>query len=125
MYYIVARMEAAQEPYNPPVRGGNRGGAGRRSHPYFTLAMALISLATTSLGSGAYVKAATIFCPSVSIQCRNPVMAFNLTGSLICSGMSSQVKVQIGYAFFPGASVMETRKSSGISLAAPAAAAVV
>ena len=50
-------------------------------------------------------------------------MASRFVASWNFCGISSQVKLEIGYAVFPGALVMETRKSSGMSLAAPAAAA--
>src|SRR5579859_8065568 len=38
------------------------------------------------------------------------------------AGISSQVKLLMGYAAFPGALVMETRKSSGMSFTEAAAA---
>src|SRR6202453_4302915 len=52
------------------------------------------------------------------------VRTFFLFLSSICSGISSQVNVAIGYAAFPGASVMEIRESWPGVLAATAAAAV-
>ena len=51
-------------------------------------------------------------------------MTFSFVLSLNFSGIRSQVKLATGYAFSPGALVIETRKSSGIFWAAPAAAAV-
>ena len=51
-------------------------------------------------------------------------MTLSLVLSLNFSGIKSQVKLDIGYAFSPGALVIETRKSSGMFCAAPAAAAV-
>ncbi len=51
-------------------------------------------------------------------------MAFFFAGSAIFSGISSQVKLEMGYTSLPSAFVMDTRKSSGIVLDAFAAAAV-
>ena len=85
--------------------------------------MASFSFLTTLSGSGAYDSADVIFCPSVTIQFRKSARIFPCAGSFDCAGISSQVKLEIGYAFLPGASVIETRKSSGI-FGADAAAAV-
>src|SRR5271169_2351988 len=86
--------------------------------------MAWVSFFTTSGGSGAYESASVIFCPSTNIHFRTPMIAERLAGSLIVLGISSQVKLEAGYAFLPGAFVMDTRKSSGMVFAASAAAAV-
>src|ERR1035438_7095067 len=92
--------------------------------PGLICAICLISLATTSLGSGAYQSAPANFCPSASIHPRNALMVVAFFASWISLGTSSHVKVEMGYDFLPGALVMETRKSAGISLAVPAAASV-
>src|SRR5262245_51676125 len=62
--------------------------------------------------------------PSASIHWRNSFRTFFLAGSWILEGISNQVKLEIGYASFPGAFVIDTRKSGGMAFAAPAAAAV-
>src|ERR1017187_8520919 len=41
-------------------------------------------------------------------------MIFPFFGSLACTGIRSQVKLEMGYAVLPGAFVIETRKSAGI-----------
>src|SRR5579863_2352665 len=86
--------------------------------------MAWLSFFTTSAGSGAYERASVIFCPSTNIHFRTLIIAERLAGFSIVLGISSQVKLEMGYAFLPGALVMDTRKSSGIVFAASAAAAV-
>ncbi len=45
-----------------------------------------------------------------------------MAASLDWAGISSQVKLEIGYASLPGALVMETRKSAGMLLTEAAAA---
>ena len=47
-------------------------------------------------------------------QFRKPTKPFCFAASEILAGTSSHVNVEIGYASFPQASVMETRKSSGM-----------
>ena len=59
-------------------------------------AMAFCSFAITDLGSSAYERAAVIFCPSTNIQARKSLMAFFFVGSLIFSGIRSQVKLDTG-----------------------------
>src|SRR6266403_2945426 len=89
---------------------------------YWIFAITFCSFAMTAWGSAAYESAAVIFWPSVNIQARKSRIAFFLVASGILSGISSHVKLEIGYASLPGALVIDTRKSSGISLTLPAAA---
>src|SRR5262245_34781196 len=81
-------------------------------------------MAITSGGKRAYARASVIFWPSVSIQLRNSVMTCFFAGSAIFDGISNHVKLEIGYAFFPAALVIEIRKSWGICVAALLAAVV-
>src|SRR5207247_8693439 len=90
---------------------------------YWTCAIAFCSMTTTSAGSLAYESASTMLWPSVSIHSRKSVSAFFFIGSSILEGISSHVKLEIGYASGPVESVIDTLMSSGICLEAPAAAA--
>src|SRR5438309_2464643 len=85
--------------------------------------MASLTLAATFSGSGAYESELVIFCPSVTTQFNRSDRVLPLLESFDCWGMSSQVKLEMGYASLPGAFVIETRKSAGI-FGAEAAAAV-
>src|SRR5262249_44425798 len=91
---------------------------------YWIEVIAFNSFATTSLGSLAYSRSSVNFCPSVIAHFTKPFIASRLAASENFAGMSSQVNVEIGYAFFPGAFVMDTRKSSGIVFTAPTAASL-
>src|SRR2546425_11558554 len=86
--------------------------------------MAFNSLSTTSFGNFAYERFSAEPWPSVIAQLRNFFSASRFPASLNFSGISSQVKLEIGYAVLPGALVIDTRKSSGIVFTAPAAASV-
>src|SRR5262245_30765682 len=90
----------------------------------FSLLAAVNSIWTTLAGNGAYPSSLAYFWPSARAHLRKSSITFALSFSGGFSYSSSQVKDEIGYAFSPGAFVMETRKSGGMSVAAPAAAAV-
>src|ERR1039457_7199480 len=81
---------------------------------YLTCLIASFTFAATFSGNGAYASAEVIFWPSVTIQFRKSAKIWPLAASLDWAGISSQVKLEIGYASFPGAFVMDTRKSAGI-----------
>src|SRR6516164_7028188 len=85
--------------------------------------MAALALSTTSLGRGAYDKLEAIDSPLSSAHntISFTILPLFLSAGLV--GISSQVKLAIGYAVFPGGFVIDTRKSGGIFT--PAAAAVV
>src|SRR5258708_6636914 len=86
--------------------------------------MAFSSFATTSLGNFAKESGSANDWPSVRAHLIMPLRASRLPVSPNLAGISSQVKLQIGYAVLPSALVMETRKSSGMDFAALAAAAL-
>src|SRR5271165_238733 len=91
---------------------------------YFTCWFtAVFAFSTTSLGSGAYDSAEAIPSPLSSAQSTMSFTILPLVLSVGLVGTSSQVKLAIGYAVFPGGLVIDTRKSAGIFT--PAEAAVV
>src|SRR5712691_751682 len=94
-----------------------------RRQYYWICAIAFISLATTSFGSFAYDSASQDCWPSVIIHFRKSFTTSRFAPSVNFAGISSQVKLAIGYAAFPSGLVMETRKSSGMNFAVAAAAA--
>jgi len=127
--YFVASFQAAQKLTRPSFRTGALN-ADRRSRHLFDCRMllnfrdGLQFLCDNGLGQGGRRKAfRSCSAPSFNIHFNKSVMAFFFAGSAILSGTRSHVKLEIGYESLPGALVMETRKSSGISLIAPAAAA--
>src|SRR5947209_3502327 len=89
---------------------------------YLICLIASFTFATMFSGSGAYVSVVVIFWPSVTIQLRKSARILPFAASFDCCGINNQVKLQMGYASFPGALVMDTRKSAGIFGADPAAA---
>src|SRR5258708_31895972 len=89
---------------------------------YLTCLIASFTLAATLSGNGAYARAEVIFWPSVTIQFRKSARILPFAASLDGTGISSHVKLEIGYASFPGAFVIDTRKSAGIFGAEAAAA---
>src|SRR5207253_9295916 len=102
------------------------GRGGRLPHvvPTVIRSSAWRSSPITASGRGAYCRPGASFWPSASIQARNSFIARPFSASAIRVGTRSQVKLAIGYASAAAASVIETRKSDGMLLAALAAAAV-
>src|SRR5207244_2790178 len=76
-------------------------------------------------GSSAYLSSEAIFWASgVIIQARKSRIALAFAASGISGWTRSQVKEEMGYAPFPGAFVIDTRKSVFFSNLALAAASV-
>src|SRR5213078_65619 len=121
---LIATLESPREGTDAPRRARIRGDSRGKRHRYSISGIAFCSIATTSLGSLAYESASTMFCPSLSIHCRNSLSTFFFAWSWIFDGMSNHVKLEMGYASCRAASVIDTRKSAGIVFTAPAAAAV-
>src|SRR5215470_11648294 len=84
--------------------------------------MRAFTFCATLFGKGAYSSAVVMVWPLSTIQFRKSTNALCLPASVHSAGTSNQVKLLIGYASLPGALVMETRKSSGMSFTEAAAA---
>src|SRR5438874_4392248 len=107
------------------ARGVNRSRVSRTERQLvLTLASAASSSFTTSGGSGAYPSSAQYFWPSPSAHLRKSTMTWLCALSLGFSYSRSHVNDEMGYTPFPGAFVIDTRKSGGICLAAADAATV-